>query len=95
MADQPLPPEDLGRAAYEAESAWLAEIMPGGSSGSWDRLDPEHREVYQRIAGAVRDAEIARLQAALEQVTAERDELGSQAALLRSRLSVAEGSHAR
>jgi hypothetical protein len=51
----------LGRAAYEAEAAWLAEIMPGGRSPSWDDLDPEHREVYRRIAGPVAAAERERI----------------------------------
>jgi hypothetical protein len=52
---------DLGRAAYEAEAAWLDEILPGGRSPSWDDLDPEHREVYRRIAGPVAAAERERI----------------------------------
>jgi hypothetical protein len=41
------------------------------------------------------DAETGRLKAELERVTAERDELAGEAAVLRSRLSVAEGTHVR
>lgn len=59
MADDT--PADLGQAAFEAESKWLDEIMPGGHTGSWDDLDPEHRGVYQRIAGAVAAAERERI----------------------------------
>lgn len=41
------------------------------------------------------DMEIARLRAELARVTAERDDLAGQVAMLRSRLSVAEGPHVR
>jgi hypothetical protein len=66
----------LGRAAYEAESAWLAGIMPGGRSPSWDDLDPEHREVYARIAGAVAAAERERIAVLAGKVEAVYDEDG-------------------
>jgi len=45
-----------GQAAYEAECAWLDEFMPGGSHPAWDALEPEHREVYQRLAAAAGEA---------------------------------------
>lgn len=54
-------PTDLGRVAYEAESRWLDEIMPGVRTPAWDDLDPEHRGVYERIAGAVAEAERERI----------------------------------
>jgi len=53
--------DDLGRVAYEAETAWLDEIMPGVRTPAWDELDPDHRGVYQRIAGAVAAAERERI----------------------------------
>ena len=55
MADDPLP-DNLGRAAWEAESAWLDEFLPGPRT-PWDDLDPEVRDVYGRIAGTVAAAE--------------------------------------
>lgn len=79
MADETLPATegaDPGRTAYEAEAAWLDEILPGAPGLSWDQLDPEHREVYQRIAGAVAAAERERIAALADKVEAVYDEDG-------------------
>lgn len=58
-----LPGADLGRVAYEAESAWLNEFAPGRHT-PWDALDPEVREVYRRLAASVAAAVQARAEAA-------------------------------
>lgn len=63
-------PTDLGRVAYEAESRWLDEIMPGVRTPAWDDLDPEHRGVYQRIAGAVAAAGRERIAARMDEFAA-------------------------
>ena len=69
MAEDTLPapaPVSLGQVAYEAECTWLNEVIPGPHT-PWDALDPEVREVYQRLAGAAAGAERERIrQLALE-----------------------------
>jgi hypothetical protein len=65
-----MPDTTLGRTAYKAEALWLAEIMPGGRGPSWDDLDPEHREVYQRIAAPVAAAERERMARHMEALAA-------------------------
>lgn len=65
-----MPDTTLGRTAYEAEALWLAEIMPGGRGPAWDDLDPEFREVYQRIAAPVTAAERERMACHMEALAA-------------------------
>jgi len=81
----PVLPADLGRAAWEAESAWLNEFIPGSHQTPWDGLDPEVRGVYARIAGAVavaaREQAGAKL-AALREYRALVDEDGEQVILI-------------
>jgi len=68
MADDPLP-DNLGRAAWEAESAWLDEFLPGPRT-PWDDLDPEVRDVYGRIAGTVAAAERERIAGRMDELAA-------------------------
>ena len=60
----PTLPAGPGRTAYEAESKWLDEVIPGPRT-LWDDLDPEVREVYGRIAGTVAAAVHERLAAVI------------------------------
>ena len=57
-----------------------------GTPARWEDYPGQH---------AACDEEIAALRAELERRTAERDDLAGEVAVLRSRLSVADGTHVR